>query len=162
MSKLKSFTIVELIVSMLISSIVVSICYYAFIFFNKQLNHYMQKSAMLDSYLLFSKAIETDFEHAALIKDSAGSHLRLLDNSKKTQLVDYTLSHGYIVRVQNFSKDTFSLKNTIVKIEYVSDTLHIVKALHLQIVLDSAIANPIYIKYYTSRELMLAENQNNE
>jgi hypothetical protein len=162
MAKLKSFTIIELMMSLLISSIVISISYYAIVFFNIQFNHYKNKSATINSFLLFKKAMQNDFDKSGFIIDSPGSDIMLFDVSKNKKISEYSFRQQYIVRNNISGTDTFNLKNNVHEIEYVSDSLRIVKALHLIISLDSTDIEPVFIKSYTSQELIFAEKTNNE
>lgn len=160
--KVKSFTIIELMISLLISSIVVSLSYYTFILTTQQLSHYKIKSELLNRFLLLDKTLQNDFNNSVDIKDSAGSYLLLSSDSSDSLLVKYIFKNDFIVRNIDLVNDTFFLKSNLSKIDYVSDSLQIVKTLLLKIELKESIVTPIFIKNYTSAELINAENKLHE
>ena len=72
MKKLRAFTIIELVITLLISSIVISIIYYAYFLVNRQVGKYKDKKQSISSYFLFHKALQSDIDRADAIFDSGG------------------------------------------------------------------------------------------
>jgi type II secretory pathway pseudopilin PulG len=160
MKRLASFTIIELVVAMLISSIAVTIVYYTYSLMKSQLEKRMQASGRSAEYVLFERALRRDFERAARIEDSAGGKFILLriDGDRIRYLID-TVN---MVRSRGEISDTFSLKGNVDGIRYLSDSLPLVTALRVNTLFGQE-SLPLFLqKDYTARELLQAANDPHE
>lgn len=168
MRKLKSFTMMELMISLLISGIVVSISYYALLFFNRQFLRYRQTSAKLNSFLLFKKAIRSDFERSPMILDAAAGSVFssaaggaragiIFYDSSLTRTAEYIVDSNFIIRRTAASVDTFSTGGRIQSIRHVSDSLPLVTSFLLDTRMHDDTIGTLVVKDYTAGELMAAE-----
>jgi hypothetical protein len=154
--RIKSFTIVELVVSLLISSIVISMSYYALIFFNKQYRNYKLKSDGVNSFLLFKKAMQQDMERSPLIIDS-GAALIFYKEGKADKMATYSFERKFVVRKTETSKDTFAFENRISKWGYISDSLPLIKNIGMNIKMADVFLACTFNKNYTAKELIAGE-----
>lgn len=96
--KYKAFTIAELVVAMLLTSLVISLAYYSFFLFRGQFMQLEKKVSSNNELRMFQKAMQHDIDRANAIRDSAGSYL-LMDT------ITYSFN-SMIVR----ENDTFDLR----------------------------------------------------
>ncbi len=154
--KFRAFTIIELVVSLMISGVVIAICYYCLNFFEKQFELYKQSSDLNQTYLLFKKAICHDLESSILSTDSVNEILFYSDGLQNKSAV-YTIEDKFIVRSTFLEKDTFKLEGRIHKIDYQTDSLHAINAIFFQIKLTDEFVDCIFKKEYSAQELMKSE-----
>ena len=133
--KYKSFTIAELVVAMLLTSLVISLAYYSFFLFRQQFIQLEKKVSNNNELRMFQKAMQYDIDRAAAIRDSAGNHL-LMDS------ITYSFN-GAIIR----ERDTFELR--VVKME-VSHTGKLVS--NIVVTLPGHVLR--FNKLYSAQQLM--------
>lgn len=146
----------ELVIGLLISSIVVGMVYYGLFVFNRQWISYQKKSAGETDFLLFKSTLGRDIEEAAVITDTLdkkGINIITKDDVR----LGYRTGDGYIVRMSGEALDTFYNKVAITDVQYVSDSVPLVKKISLHLLVDGEIVPLSYYKEYASSELMSAE-----
>ncbi len=159
MRKLKAFTIIELTVSLLISSIVIGITYYAFLFFTKQYNSYQRKSEEFTEYRLFKKAFQHDLESADFVADSIPNSILMKGDSSE---VTYTWDSSAVIRQDGEVSDSFRLKNINVVVSHINDTLKSAKQIVFRFTFNKTFFETMFTKQYSAAQLMEAEKKNNE
>ena len=101
--KLKSYTIIELLISMLIISIVVFISYTFFSSLTKQLNAFTETEEKLLEYAYFKNVLKREvFESKEIDLDKERIKLKCNDRE-----ITYIIKNGEVYRVCNSSIDTF-------------------------------------------------------
>lgn len=153
--RLRSFTILELIITLLISSVVIGIVYYAYLTMTKQLAARQRKSAVINEYYLFQLAINQDMENATAILKAEGTETKPLvfymqDSIRK----EYRFESGVIIRSGASSVDSFRIQATHLRLKKMSDQLPLIRELRLNIQLDDQPFDVVFEKKYTSSELM--------
>jgi prepilin-type N-terminal cleavage/methylation domain-containing protein len=154
--KFQAFTIIELVISLIISGVVIAISYYCLIFFEKQFELYKESSDLNQTYQLFKKAICHDLESSILSTDSVNEILFYSDGLQNKSTV-YTMEDKFIVRNTFLEKDTFKLESRVHKMNYQSDSLHAINAIYFQIKLTDEFVDCIFEKEYSAQELMKSE-----
>jgi Tfp pilus assembly major pilin PilA len=162
MQRLLSFTIIELMISMLITGIVVSMSYYILYLSKRQFDNYKIKSEKINTYIEFRKTFQNDINKANIIDDYTASSVLSMYTINNGKTIKYTFQPEYIVRSINLISDTFNLKNTIILVTHMSESLPIVKYLQLRMNLTSTIVEPLFIKHYSSADCIYAENLGHE
>jgi len=105
MNKFKAYTIVEMIVTMLITSVTISIAYSSFRIINGQFGLYKSRSHRNYELVLLDKFMMKDFTNAArVIRNAEGYSCQYPDKE-----IDYEFEESYILRKSNLT-DTFKLK----------------------------------------------------
>ncbi|MBO9702109.1 MAG: prepilin-type N-terminal cleavage/methylation domain-containing protein [Sporocytophaga sp.] len=105
MNKFKAYTIVEMIVTMLITSVTISIAYSSFRIINGQFGQYKSRSHRNYELVLLDKFMMKDFTNSIrVIRNTEGYSCQYLDKS-----IDYEFEESYILRKSNLT-DTFKLK----------------------------------------------------
>jgi len=99
----KSFTIAELVVAMLLTSLVIGLAYYSFFLFRQQFMQLGKKVNNNNELRMFQKAMQHDIDRSAAIRDSADNYL-LMDS------ITYSFNNA-IIRGQ----DSFDLH--VIKME---------------------------------------------
>ncbi|TMI63743.1 MAG: hypothetical protein E6H07_13315 [Bacteroidetes bacterium] len=154
MKGIKAFTVIELIMTLLISGIVITIAFYAFLFVNKQFGHYIARSNQMNEYALFKKALETDLNRSAFLVDSAGILVcKMYANSD----VIYFTSDDLIIRYNEIATDSFRIKNTGFTASFVTGTDKIMNGLLVKLVLMGQDIEMKFDKNYSAEELINAE-----
>jgi type II secretory pathway pseudopilin PulG len=97
----------ELVVAMLISSVVISIVFYAYSLVGNQLRQRQVQSGKIMECILFQRAFRRDFEKAESIGDLANRKDLLLSLSGHT--IRYLIDTPRIIRARDGITDTFFL-----------------------------------------------------
>jgi hypothetical protein len=160
-TRIQSFTVLELTIALLISSIVLGLSYYGILFFNRQFARYKKKSEAINSMLLLKKAIGSDFDKSSLIKDSSGCVL-IFDEKLEKRISTYFFSGKNIVRSAENGNDSFFLEGSINRISYISDNLKAIGLLEITVRLGEDTMQVDFEKTYSSNQLMKAEKSINE
>jgi Tfp pilus assembly protein PilE len=153
MKKLKSFTIVELTVSLLIGAIVIGIAYYTLLLFMNQYKAQQGKSNLIREYLLFRKAIDADIDHYDFMTDSAS--FIIFKNLNFSNMVQYNFDGNFIVRNSLNSNDTFYIKKQGCKFYHLNDRTNLVKRMDVSFNADKDNLEITFDKPYSSRELIM-------
>jgi|GEM_PF-2525997 len=151
--KIPAFTILEMMIGMLISSIVIVMVYTALMIFNSQWQGYQLKSNKRSEFLLFNKVIEKDFLNADAISDSAENWVLNIYFGPKNR-IQYRFEDAFILRTAWEKSDTFYLKASIKIIRYQDDNIKLVRSVSGSVVLNKVEIPFILDKIYTAQELM--------
>ncbi|WP_205511070.1 PulJ/GspJ family protein [Longitalea arenae] len=151
-TRLQSFTIIELIMAMLISSVIISMVYYVYILFNHQFSNYREKAGAIDEYLVLQKALQTDIESADAIRAPSANEMTCSSNAAE-QMISYTFSEGFITRSDGAVLDTFHIKNSGFEATPYNET-GLVETLVLRIWVAGVPFRTTYKKLYSACQLM--------
>jgi len=106
MNKTKAFTVIELTVVMILSSIVISIAYLSFDILQKQYRNYRESNDKIAMISKLHRLLHTDFNNSEIIiKTDAG----ILTNYG-TKQINYEFDFGFILRKDGEITDTFFVK----------------------------------------------------
>jgi len=106
-TKLKAFTVIEMIVALILVAIVVSIAFAALSLTNKQLYSFQRRSSTMSDYRLLQNALSQDIRHAERVTGQA----RTLRCTKDRWQVLYTFEDSVIIRQDTaLSTDSFFFK----------------------------------------------------
>lgn len=118
MSKLKAYTISELVVVMVLTAIVISIAGSVFLMIKKQYSMYQTKNRKCYDLSLFTYLINRDIENAEQIT-WADNELNLIQSSKEYV---YGFEDEYVTRQQLQLIDTFYFKTIDLNIKFLENT----------------------------------------
>lgn len=158
--KLKAFTIMELVVAMLISSIVVSIAYAGFRLVSAQLRSMEHHSGEGNRFLRLNQALQTDLDKSArVIRQEDGFVCERGDGRVRYQLTDTAI----IRWLEDGRVDSFGFKGVQTSLWFEGEPQdrngQLVDALHGQLV-TSTDSLPLYItKAYDRQTLFYLENK---
>ena len=105
--KIKAFTILELVVTMLITSIIIGVVYTSYFILNKTYTTYQAKNEKIDSIVQLNNLLKSDFAGSAKVLKSPTGIICFLQN----KTVIYTITPDYIVRASSVS-DTFKIASS--------------------------------------------------
>lgn len=160
MHKLKAFTLMELLVGMIISSIVIAFAYSAYSLIYKQYVSYRSVK---------SKVIETMQLHTVMSNDFNNSEYSTFDSNKlKLNTTNNTLTYNFIdsliIRIDNELSDTFKLVARTIQVKPVfndvisNDTL--INNIQFDVFVFDNTEHFTFTKKYTAQTLMNYEMQN--
>jgi prepilin-type N-terminal cleavage/methylation domain-containing protein len=152
-TRCRAFTIIELIMAMLISSVIIGIVYYVYIMFNHQFSNYREKANAIDEYLIFQKALQRDVESADAIKNPSANEIDCFTIADG-RTVQYVFSNAFIVRSLQGAQDTFHIKNSGYEAEPVNDSTVLIKNLVLKMAVFDMPLRTTYTKIYSATQLM--------
>ena len=104
--KVKAFTVMELVITMLVAAILMGFIYTAFQIVNKSYRVFHEKNEGIATLERLDELLKKDFSKAEFVEKS--SNAIILQWEKDT--VQYSFESGYILRVSSIT-DTFKLKN---------------------------------------------------
>jgi len=152
--RIGAFTVMELVISLMISSIVIGIAYYSWLLVGRQFAGYNDRSQVINEYIMLNKALETDIDRAVLLRDSLSDVLCI---QMKEESIQYVFNEDHVVRQGEAFADTFRLGVKNISFERVHDTLHAIKKLKMSVSLNGEDIEMIIQKNYSAVELMNAE-----
>jgi hypothetical protein len=149
----------ELVVAMLITTVVISMGFYAFQLFSKLLVKKQAQAGKLSEYLLFRRTLCRDMDRAAEVRDSAtdGPLLLVADG----QTLYYLPGPTYILRRSGERVDTFFVGGKTRQVQYIEGR-PLITALQIRVFVNGDSIDIPFYKHYTARELLSAENTGNE
>lgn len=139
--KLKSFTIAELVVGMLLTSLVAGLAYHCFFLFQRQFMQLGERTSHNNEYLLLRKAMQADIIRADAIHDSSGNYLIM-----QPQNILYAFSNSAIVRTEGAVTDSFKIQ----VISFSVDKPRMATQIKLQLQNNSL----FFTKMYSAEQLM--------
>jgi competence protein ComGF len=161
MNKIKSFTIVELVVGMLLSSIVLTVVFYTLMILNYKIKNYSQKTNDVNEYLLFRNILSRDWDNATEIKTTANGIVMYKKDQRET-VQEYSFDTFRIIRRSNQTIDTFKIANSHTTLQRISDGLDLIKIFKCEISLNNQNIQFVIRKDYTALELMNAEKKRDD
>ncbi len=151
-TRLRSFTIMELIMAMLISSVIIAIVFYVYLLFNHQFSNYREKANAIDEYLVLQKALQTDLESADVISTPSPNEITCM-GIPDGRTVLYTFNNAWIARSCGDAQDTFRIKNNGYEATPLNET-GLVESLVLKITVSAVPFRTTYRKIYSACQLM--------
>jgi len=160
MKKLKAFTILELLVAMVISSLVIGASYFTYdIVYRQFLNFKNVDRNVLDA-LTFRNVLNNDIAAGEFVyKASDGIHIVDFESVE----YNYSFRDDLIIRNVGTARDTFHLRTGEVKyneIEGASIAKRLLDKLEIVIIVNDAQNTLSFHKQYGADLLMLAEGAN--
>lgn len=158
-----AFTIIEMAIAMLISSIVIGFCYYMYLFINGVAEKYRARNQSIDEYYLFSSALQKDVDRAELINGSVdSSRFELIGDENRGLIgdenrVSYFFGQKFAIREIAGEQDTFKLGVEVERVGFVHDSLNLVEKLVVQVDLDTGRVHFLVNKQYSAGQIMKAE-----
>jgi len=142
-------------IGLLISSVVITIVYYALIVFNNQWINYQSKSKQRNEYLLLKKTMGMDIDNASAVTDSSDERtLTIFVNFQ--QRIQYQAGNSHVIRVSGEQVDTFYCGGSISGVQYINDSIKLVTSFFLNVNVNKGNIPLLFNKEYTAKELMKA------
>lgn len=115
MKKVAAFTLMELLITMMISSIVIGLCYSAYSFTYKEFLLFKKVKQEVVDAMQFNSLLNSEFQNAEKIVYSEHQLLFYFENNNT---LSYELNDSLIIRKESEIIDTFHLKATNVKASF--------------------------------------------
>lgn len=119
MQKIRAFTLLELLIGMIISSIVIGFCYLSYSIIYKQYMSYKILKLEIVETIQFNSILNSDFIKAETVV--FGDNKLILNSTNRSSL-QYDLMDNYILRKDGEVTDTFNLSAINVLPEYLPET----------------------------------------
>jgi len=150
----------ELVITLLISSVVVSTAYYGYSLIRRQFDKTRARANAIDRFHLLAGVMQKDFDRSISVRRGADG--QLLCQWTDT-LISYAFLPAEMVReLPGGVRDSFDLKATIKDIHYFSDSLPLIEGVRMEVeVSGDTILLPLQ-KMYSSKEILLAERRQDE
>jgi prepilin-type N-terminal cleavage/methylation domain-containing protein len=154
-TKIRAFTIIELVVTMLIASVVTAIAYNAYYMLNRQFLSYRNRSASNNTYFLLSTAFQNDFDRALAIQDTLDNrHLIFTGPGTQTR---YEIGQSFIVRQSNGSIDSFLVHSGEPVVTLLNDSISLIRAITIPVYLNGDTILLSGDKLYSSQQFLSAQ-----
>lgn len=156
--KIQAFTIIELIMTMLISSVIIGIVYYVYMLFSHQFSNYREKANAIDEYLILKKAFQEDIDAASTIKTTSDNEVVCLGRPMVNE-VHYIFNQENIIRSTAGTQDTFHIKKSGYEAFPVNNS-DLIETLVVNINLANEPFSTTYKKMYSASQLMQQPSTN--
>ena len=158
MKRLKAFTVLELLVAMVISSMVIGASYFTYDIIYKQFLNYKQVDRNVLDALTFRNVLNYDFATGEFIyKMNDGISITKFDGTER----QYAFSNGTIIRSAGSVKDTFYLNCSDWKyheLEITSVFQPLLTKLEIILAINDEPGEMSFTKQYAADLLMRVEN----
>jgi competence protein ComGF len=156
--KIKAFTIMELLVTLVLTSIIVSLA--SSIYLNMQ-KYFSDSEAAYEknsdiNFLI--GLIKNDFENASSVVSSFGL-ITLISNDSK--MLEYNFGDEYIIRKKEYQRDTFYVKTEELDIIRLDNNSDLVTEIKADIIIDDGVI-PFHIYKSYTRDILFNLYQNKE
>jgi hypothetical protein len=138
--------------AMLISSVIIGIVYYVYLLFNHQFTTYRQKAKVIDEYLIFQKALQTDMQVADAIKSVSENEIVCYRQANEI-VTNYSFNSNSIIRFMGEARDTFLISNTGYEAVAVKDPA-LIETLVLRVTLYDEPLRLTFKKLYSACQIM--------
>jgi prepilin-type N-terminal cleavage/methylation domain-containing protein len=155
LKKIPSFTIIELMITLLISSIVISMGYYGYFLLNDQFNKYQARREKIREYELLATAFQTDFDKADRVIDTLDDHHFVF--YRQDTPIRYSIGRNSVVREFGQARDSFAMTASVSGIYYVNDTNRLIDGIRLNLSFNGTSVFLSGKRIYSAAEIMLAE-----
>jgi len=164
MKKLRSFTIIEILITMLISAVVISIAYTGLTMLNRQFARSQSRMKQIGQYRLLSGALQRDFDRADCIRDTIDdSHLVL---GRLDTMVYYSFQPNGMVRRTLIVpgaiagiNDTFVIPTQVLGQIYISDSVRLVQQISLRSLVNGDSVLLTQNKAYSAQQVLLVDSE---
>jgi type II secretory pathway pseudopilin PulG len=164
MKKLRSFTIIEILITMLISAVVISIAYTGLTMLNRQFGRFQSRVKQIDQYRLLQIALQRDFDRADWIRDTIDERHLVLGCSD-TLVYYYFQPNGFVQRTLFVPddiagiNDTFAIRSQVLGQTFLSDSVPLVRQISLQALVND---DPVLLtqdKAYSAQQVLLMDGE---
>jgi len=116
--KLKSFSFLEVIASIIISGLVISSAYSILIYTHQQFFKFTNVKTEIRNYFELSSTLNREFETAKKIIQLSHQEIELQFTDKK---INYSFNNDYILRTLNYQTDTFFFPVSAIEINVINE-----------------------------------------
>jgi prepilin-type N-terminal cleavage/methylation domain-containing protein len=157
MRKLKAFTLVELLVAMVLSTIVIALAYSVYTQTNASFQNALTQYGKTNDLLQLQRMMNRDFNNACLATYENGT--LKVERSDHSQ-VDYQLDSNKLIRSDKSVMDTFILNINEIVVDYLSQKPPVLETLTMDIQTGTTLKYPITAKvFYTNKFLFERETE---
>lgn len=160
MKRLKAFTLMELLVAMLISTIVVGISYQAYHIVYQQYMSYRKNNQLINNVFMLHTALQTDFMNAKFVNKKEDA---VVMKDKDGNKIIYFFDQNYILRNVNEMQDTFFVSANDMHLKFISEDQKATEGIIDEFYFTSLVAGEEehfhFSKTYAADVLMEAEKE---
>lgn len=144
MTRLKGFTIIDIIITLIISTMLIAFLWNGYYFITKQYNNLSNKNSKLADFITLESQLRKDFNNAVRV-----TYLKEEVNCiGKNQNTLYKLNNKYVIRNQNSRIDTFPIAITDINVQFLNIGSNTVESITLNIDLNSTPISLFFKKTY--------------
>jgi prepilin-type N-terminal cleavage/methylation domain-containing protein len=157
-SRIKAFTLIELVLAMILAAIVMGMAYSAFTVFTRVYGSYHSKNLSHADVQLFRQVLQSDMKKAALIELSSGQ-LKFKD-PLSSEALSYSFGPDYLVRTHHSVPDTFKMTRLTLQSSFENAGVSegIVDHLTFRFEYEGAQMTMTTAKEYTSADLFIYQD----
>lgn len=154
MQKINAYTLMEVTVAMLLSTLTITICYSAYGIINSYFNSFQQKNTMSSELLSLKHTLDRDAERSDYVFKTANGFEFSQDSAK----IAYAFTNHYILRQLNdLHTDTFKIQLKEMKSYFEGkemNGLDTIDQINFKLIVPNDIAISMQInKYYSATDL---------
>ncbi|MBN8696074.1 MAG: prepilin-type N-terminal cleavage/methylation domain-containing protein [Bacteroidetes bacterium] len=151
--KLKGFTLLELLIGMIISSIVISVCYTVYYMVNKQYVEFREVRSELVNLMFLNSELENNFYHSNNVQMSD----KELCFGYRDKSICFVFMDSVVVRKEAMVSDTFRVK--VNNFEIIENNEGLVSSFYINAILLEDSVSLCFNKKYSAFELINGFNK---
>lgn len=156
--KLKSFTVLEMMLALLISSFVIGFAYYFLYLVNGRFVKTGEETKVFNDWFLFRRAMGNDFLKADMIECTTGE-IVFFRNDESKKVVRYSYTANAIIRNEEGVIDSFTnFRQIVFSNQVVNDTIGLVKNTFIEVQAAGTFLNTGFHKEYSAIQIFKFSN----
>ena len=152
--KLKSFTLIEMVVALALSAIVVGIVYLIYTIVGGQFKQQKEQNKLVYDHYLLHSLLTHDLDNSESIHMNSPGMIQL---QMTDQRIAYAFDEGFITRQTALASDTFLISMHSVDVKKIDHQL--ISSLYLETTFMGESMRFFYKKNYAANTLMKLENE---
>lgn len=161
MKRIAAFTLLELLIGMILSSIVIGFCYTGYSIIHKQYLNYNIIKKQNTAAIQLNSILNTDFINTGYVMYDTD---KLILNSKNKVQLQYEFKENYILRGANGLTDTFMFSPVNISPEYLKESeslpISIINEFSFEAVILGELEHFHFIKEYSAETMIRLQMEN--
>lgn len=155
--KIQAFTIIDLVVALIISSLIIGMAYFALSLFNNQFLRYLKKTTSLNDFFLFEKTWVRDWEQARYIRSK--DNATFVMDYKNRASITYRMQDQWLIRTTGISRDTLPIQIQKSTVHLYNEKMNVVDQVEWVIFVGGEKIPCVYHKQYAAKDLLQLKNE---
>ncbi|MES2140745.1 MAG: prepilin-type N-terminal cleavage/methylation domain-containing protein [Bacteroidota bacterium] len=161
MKQISAFTLLELLIGMILSSIVIGFCYTGYSIIHKQYLNYNNIKRENTNAIQLNSILNTDFVNAGYVMYDGD---KLILNSENKDQLQYEFKENYILRSTSGLIDSFMFSPVNISPEYLKEStrlpLAIINEFSFDVVILGELEHFHFIKEYSAETMIRLQMEN--
>ncbi|TWI85738.1 hypothetical protein IQ13_0903 [Lacibacter cauensis] len=154
---MKSFTILEAIIGMLVSSVILLVTLYVYQLVSRSFIAYQAENQQKTELFLLKKVISQDFQNCDFVIESKIDDKSIIINGREQ--IFYNFLPDKIIRLHPNRSDTFFIETTQIESFYIDSVFKLITTMQFSLSIKNEKIPLLFSKRYSAVQLLKGENK---